>query len=239
MTNKKKLLSAVLAVATVMGLAIPAMAADPTATEIEANADTTIAIFDTEIDPTNVSFEVPLYVTMAAVTSKVDVVVPDNYGITNTSDVGDVPYGIGVTAMSFTKLKDSTFNTTHTASGSIQSLTDIRLSIGNVLMPVMTTPGTKVVDFTKKDDTLGDVAFIDKGTSKPAKIEAGKTLELPLKGAVQSATRTNGDTVAQFKVSYVISALDNKGDPIGAIYAGNDSEAAGLGKWNDGSGTWE
>lgn len=237
MTNKKKLLSAVLAVATVMGLAVPALAADPTPDEIEANADTTIAIFNTEIDPTNVSFEVPLYVTMAAVTNKVDVVVPDNYGITNTSDGGEVPYGIGVTAMAFTKLKDSTFNTTHTASGSILSLTDIRLSIGNVLMPEMSAPGTKVVDFTKKDETMSEVAFIT--SNKPTKIEAGKTLELPLKGAVQSATRTNDDTVAQFKVSYVISALDTNGDPIGAIYAGNDSEAAGLGKWNDGSGTWE
>lgn len=235
MIYKKKLLSAVLAATTVMGLAVPAMAADPTANEIEANADTTIAIFNTTVDPTNVSFEVPLYVTLAAVTNKPDVVVPDNYGITNTSDGGDVPNGIGVTAMSFSKLTGSTFNTTQDST--VASLTDIRLSIGNVLMPVMNAPGTKAVDFTKKDNTGGEVAFIT--SNKPTKIDAGKTLELPIKGLVQNAARSDQNAVAQFKVTYVISALNAAGDPIGAIYAGNDSEAAGLGKWNDMTATWE
>ena len=235
MTNKKKLLSAALAVTTVMGLAVPAMAADPTEKEIEANSDTTIAIFETEIDPTNVSFEVPLYVTLAAVNNQTNVVVPDNYGITNTSDGGEVTHGIGVTAMEFTKLEGSTFSTVQESS--VTSQYNIRLSIGNVLMPAMSAAGTKAVDFSKKDDDGSEVAFIT--STKPTKIEAGKTLDLPIKGTVQSATRTSGDAVAQFKVTYIVSALDAAGDPIGAPYAGNDSEAAGLGKWDDGAMDWQ
>lgn len=235
MKIQKKLLGTLLAATMTMSLAVPAMAADPTEAEKKANADTIISIFNTTVDPTNVSFEVPLYVTMAAVTNKADVVVPDNYGIKNTS-TEEVPNGIAVTAMSFSKLEGSTFETV--ATNSVNANNQIYLTIGNVVMPAMDAPGTKAVDLKTGAD-MGESAFYNTGTSKFTKIDSGETLALPLKGVVQSAERTDGDTVAQFKVTYVVSALDAAGDPIGAPYIGNDSEAAGLGKWNDGAGTWQ
>lgn len=233
MKIQKKLLGTLLAATMTMSLAVPAMAADPTAEEKKANADTIISIFNTTVDPTNVSFEVPLYVTMAAVSNKADVVVPDNYGIKNTS-TEEVTHGIAVTAMSFTKLEGSDFSTVDTST--VTDNSHIYLTIGNVVMPAMTQPGTKAVDI-KTGANMGESAFYK--TGKYTAIGSNETLQLDLAGKVNQAVRTDKKAVAQFKVTYVVSALDSNGNPIGAPYVGNDSEAAGLGKWSDSADTWE
>lgn len=229
MKMQKKMLATLLAATMTMSLVVPAMAANPTDAEKKANADTVISIYNTTVDPTNVSFEVPLYVTMAVVDQKAQVVVPDNYGIKNTSETEKVPNGIAVTAMAFTKLADSTFKTVET--GTVGAADEIYLTIGGVAMPALDAAGSKAVDI-KTDGS----AFYDKTKGKFTAINAGYTLPLPLTGTVTESERSNSTAVAQFKVTYVVSALDEYGKPIGAPYVGNDSEAAGLGVWND--GTW-
>lgn len=231
MKMQKKMLATLLAATMTMSLVVPAMAANPTDAEKKANADTVISIYKTEVDPTNVSFEVPLYVTMAVVDKKAQVVVPDNYGIKNTSKTEDVTHGIAVTAMSFTKLEGSTFKTVETSA--VDADDEIYLTIGGVAMPAMNAAGTSAVDIK----TAGSAFYSEGG--KFTEIDAGYTLPLPLAGTVTESERSNSAAVAQFKVTYVVSALDEHGNPIGAPYIGNDSEAAGLGKWSDETSTWE
>lgn len=247
--KNKKFLSGALAAALALSLTTPALAAGyppPLQGDAEqvAQSDTTIAIFESKADITQLSFEVPLYVTMAVVDQKAQVVTPDNYGIFNTSG-GKNPtdFDIGIIGVSFTKLVGSTYNTV--GSGAVGNDTDIKLSIGGVWMPALNAEGAAA------DVNLGDTASYDTtvaaadalynpnaaGGAKPTAIAPNTFFKLPIKGTVQAATRDNKAAVAQFKVNYTVAALDDQGNPIGAVYTGNNSVDAGLGQWT-GPNVW-
>lgn len=227
--KSKKVISMTLAAALTLSLATTSLAANipgtgggvgPTDAEREANSDTTISIMQAKVDPSNVSFTVPLYVTMAVVDNDAAVKVPANYAIANTtpSDLGAAEHtNIGVTAMSFEKLTDSTFNTVADAA-SVSADTDIHLTIGGMDMPALSTATVSAVTL---GGALGTVA-------DPTEIAAGATQALAITGAVTSAERTEASAVAQFRVKYTISLLSSTGDPLGAVYAGDDRTAAGL-----------
>lgn len=194
---------------------------EPSQGERDANGSTTIGIMQAKVDPSNMSFEVPLYVTMAVVDDDAVVKVPTNYSIKNTTtpDAGKEQYqNIGVVGMSFEKLGSSTFNT---VAANPTDNADIVLSIGGVVMPTLSSAGVSPV-------TLGGV-FVDSGKPKPIPVTVGANeLNLPLVGTVASATRAEAATVAQFKVKYTLSMLSSTGEAMGSVYAGDDANAAGM-----------
>lgn len=230
--NRKKVSSVTLAAVLTLSLTATALAANipgtgggtgPSEAEREANGDTTISILQAKIAPNNVSFTVPLLIPLAVVDSDTAVKTPANYAIANTTtaDAGDAKYtSIAVTAMSFEKLVDSTFNTVADANA-VARAGDLHLTIGGMSMPALATPGNSAV-------TLGG-DLVD-GT-KPASIAAGAKITLPITGTVTSATRTEAAAVAQFRVKYTVSLLAENGAPLGGVYAGDDRTAAGLGEF--------
>lgn len=238
----KKLVGLAIAGALVLSLTTTALAAStgsggnlpPTEHERAANGDTTISIMQAKVDPKNVSFTVPLYVTMAVVEQDDVVKVPDNYGITNTTPpgangAGDDQYlNIGVTAMSFEKLHGSTYETVADPGGTnpVVGNTSIFLTIGGMTMPPITNTEVTTADAgVLKPVTIGGVL----GTAAtPTKIGRNQTLNLPLVGKVAKAARSEDEAVAQFKVKYTISLLDSTDKPLGWVYSGDDRTQAGL-----------
>lgn len=238
--KNKKFLSGALAAALALSLTTPALAAGyppPLEGDREqvAQSDTTISIFESKADITQLSFEVPLYVTMAVVDQKTQVVTPDNYGIFNTSGDGAgnaAKFDIGVIGVSFTKLPGSTYNTT--GSTAPATATDIKLSIGGVWMPALNAAGALDVDLgdtASYTGATGVTALYQQGAGKPEPISPNTFFKLPITGEVTAAQRNNNAAVAQFKVNYTVAALDDDGNPIGAVYTGNNSVDAGLGQW--------
>ncbi len=130
--NKKKVLSAALACSLMLGSS--AWAADqgpnagkpigprPTDDERKNNADTIISVFETKVDPGKVSYEVPLYVTLAVVAdggqTKVLCPSPEVYYIENTSptrpDGRDTEVAVTRVTVETAKTGDSVFHTTGT-----------------------------------------------------------------------------------------------------------------------------
>lgn len=217
---KEVTLAAVLALAlTTTALAAPS-GGGTSGTGGKATSDTTISIMQAKVNPYNVSFTVPLYMTMAVMANNTEVKVPSNYEIANATMVGTgesaAEANIGVTGMSFEKLEGSTFNTVTAAAPTAD--TDIHLSIGGMDMPALSSSGTSPV-------TIGGVL----GTSEhPTAITTTKPQNLAIVGTVKSSARDEAKAVAQFRVKYTVSLLSGKGDPLGIVYAGNDKTAAGL-----------
>lgn len=223
----RRLIGTGLSLALAFSLAASALAAGgplPPGTHT-TEGDSTISIMTAAVDPKNVSFTVPLYVTLAVVSSEAAVSVPTNYQITNTSNGGtpSADYKIGVTAMSFEKLAGSGFNTV-VNPGQTQAVTgdnNIYLTIGGLDMPARTSAGTDTLTLTAVS-AFGDPAA-------PTAIDVNGTLALPITGQVAPSVRTGAATAAQFRVRYTISLLSGGTTPLGLVYAGNDSNAAGLG----------
>ena len=219
----KRFIGTGLSLALTLSLATSALAtgAPPPGTHT-TEGNSTISIMTAAVDPKNVSFTVPLYVTLAVVSGDGAVKVPDNYMITNTSNGGAVSedYKIGVTAVSFEKLTGSTFNTVASAAAVSTELTNIYLTIGGLGMPALTAPGTQAVTLTA-GSAFGE-------PTAPTPIDVNGTMALPITGAVYNTTRTGAATAAQFRVKYTISLLSGGTTPLGLVYAGNDHVAAGL-----------
>lgn len=196
---------------------------------------TTFSIIEALQNPNNVSFEVPLYVTMAVTDGETSLTVPTNYSITNTSaklkteggvnelDAEDA-FDIAVVKMDFSKLdgSDTSYNTVEAAASSNK---DMVLTIGGVTMPALDAVGTASADIKASGSLLHN------GTSY-TKIPANGSTELALPitatlGANAAVTENKG-AVAQFKVTYTVSALDSAGNLMGSVYAGDDKVLAGL-----------
>lgn len=231
----KKLFAAVIA-ALAVSQGVPVMAAP--ATNSPANGQhTTIGILEAvSKDISNASFEVPLYITTAAVSNDANLLCPENYDIKNTGTAN-----IGVLSLTVAKAANSTWDTVEADPSDDKK---VKLTIGGLTLPeVNTNTSSATVTFLK---TQNNCAFYGKTAGKTNKltaIEANKTLSeaakttaadtvtndgLKITGKVVSKDRTNLKAAAQFKVTYVVSALDDNGDPIGITYAGDDENIAGL-----------
>ena len=235
-----KLFAIITAGLLVLGASATAFAVpNPGPDEKAANGDTTFGVMETNTNPGTVSFEVPLYVTMAAVAGQDTVQMPtDAYKITNTSKAAngtDPGYSIGVVGLSFETVAGGTWGTTLTATPT-GATKEMNLTIGGVQMPALAANGhaQPTVDITSVDNT-----FYDHANSKPKPISAdpntpavGNSLVIPLVGKI-STTAVAADAAAapQFKVKYTISAIGGGGGAIGQPYVGNDSNAAGFGDW--------
>lgn len=227
----KKLFAAVIA-ALAVSQGVPVMAA-PATNSPASGQHTTIGILEAESENiSNASFEVPLYITTAAVSNKAELLCPENYDIKNTGSTN-----IGVLSLTVAKADGSTWETVTT-----DPLADkkVKLTIGGLTLPEVTdAKKSATVTFLKTQD---DCAFYGKTTGKTNKltaIEPSNTLSaaaaagastkgLEITGKVFSQKRSNIKAAAQFKVTYVVSALDNNGDPIGITYVGDDDKIAGF-----------
>lgn len=234
--KNKRMKATTLATILALSLSAPVLAAGPAPgsgggtppgeDEIKANADTTISIFSTASSQANMSYTVPLYVTMAIANQDAVVKVPTNYGITNTTkndDAGKQP-NIAVTNMSFEKIKADGFNT---VAADPADANGILLKIGHETMPALSAKGLQTMV------PSGDILVTG---GKPTPIGALETnkgyLDLPIQGTVQKTTRTDSATAAQFRLKYTVSLINDKGEALGAVYAGDDHTAAGLPDWH-------
>lgn len=276
MMNKKKVLtSLVLGTAMVSQVAVPVFAKEQTnetpkqdttaPNEWKADSHTTIGISEISakdaaedgVDKTqNVSFEVPLYVTTAAIAGKADLKTPTEYDITNSGN-----RGIVVTAMQIEKLGDW-----NTVSADPTTNREVKLSIGGREMPATNDQNKKVAveilkqgsnsafntdmkyNVIKKQDAKtkvnGSLAKADANTGRDATVinkdDNGNVLGLNISGKIQNDTaRKTKGAAAQFKVTYTVSAIikdkDTAGDAtvdkdgiVGYTYVGDDKAAAQL-----------
>lgn len=182
---------------------------------------TTFGIFETDRHPRQVSFEVPLYVVVAAVegSSQVLAPAPGSYCIANTTGAHS---NIGVLGMSIEKVPGATWNT---VEGTPATSREIRLSIGDYVMPALSADlekkkvaiydDQKDTKFTKKEKLRDQIVY--------QAIRPGEKIDLDIAGTVTNeASRTYKAVAAQFKIIYFVSALDENNRPIGNVYVGND-----------------
>lgn len=229
MKKKKLLLALVAALAVSQG--IPVLAA-PATNKPTDDQHTTIGIMEAEKDISQTSFEVPLYITTAAVSNSTKLLCPTGYDIKNTAPDGK----IGVVSMTVQKVGD--WNTVETAPnpGSKQ---DVMLTIGDFTLPsVNQTTTQKTVVFSEKKTTCafyknnGLTAIPAGETLAQAAGGKGPTEEgykgLDITGTVSNDTRTNKKAAAQFRITYIVSALDDTGAAIGNTYVGDDKAASGM-----------
>lgn len=193
----------------------------------QGDQHTTIGILESTNVAGQVSFSVPLYVTTAAVKGKADLLTPTGYDIKNEANVGGK--NIAVLSVSISGVGDwSTSTTVPTDDKKVQ------LSIGGLLMPEVSRNITKTVEL--KDETNPGY-FYDKDQGKYRPIEPGKTLSeaatqiapgtsgykgLEIVGKVAEKDRTDIAASAQFRITYLISPLNDQGEPVGLTYVGDD-----------------
>lgn len=238
MKKRKKLVAAVLA-ALVVSQSMTALA-NPSDNNPKGDEHTTIGIMEATSEVGQASFEVPLYVTTAAISDKAELMCPEGYDIKNTSKGNDA-HNIGVLSVSVERI-----GTWDTVEGTPNGKNEVKLTIGELVLPAVNgTTKKQTVDI--RTDAKGKASvFYGRTTGKLDKvtaIEKGKTLAeavngvaptaanykgLTIEGTVQNTTRNNKKAAAQFRVTYVVSALDDNGDPIGNTYVGDDKTAAGL-----------
>ena len=207
----------------------------PPAPASEDKSSTYFNIFETDaaVSTTQISFEVPLYVTMAAVNGAESMVVPsaDKYFIRNTcrADAEGKKQALGICG--------------------------IKAEMGE-LWAIKSVPGEKYdMSFTLGGYPFGDLAkkekrtFFDRtdwnqkltetnafflkaedntaaGNKKPGLVPITDKLELPIQSAIANAERKNTKTVPAFQVIYTVCAVDDQGQPMASVYVGNDKEEA-------------
>lgn len=240
MKKRKKLVAAVLA-ALVVSQSMTALA-NPSNNNPKGDEHTTIGIMEATTEVGQASFEVPLYVTTAAISGKEALMCPEGYDIKNTSKGNDA-HAIGVLSVSVEKIGTGTWNT---VEGTPTAQNEVKLTIGDLVLPAVNdTTKKQTVDIRTNAKGKASV-FYGHTTGKQDKvtaIEKGKTLAetangiapteanykgLEITGIVKNETRNNTKAAAQFRVTYVVSALDDAGDPIGNTYVGDNKTAAGL-----------
>lgn len=237
MKKRNFLTTAALAALVAAQMAMPIMAA-PATNQIPAGSDqhTTIGIVEASSkSAAQASFDIPMYLVVAAVNKESVIEKPTNYGIKNTA-TGTDANPIGVTKMQIENLaeyKDADLNNSGWVSvgenGALDNKRKIKLQLGTLWMPDTSTSGKNVkVDvpievgstFRAADDN-GDKVY------KP--IKQGEFLDLAVNGTVQSTTRTDGKASSQFKVTYTVSPLDKTTNkPLSAVYVGDNKTEAGL-----------
>lgn len=232
MKNKKRLLALMLT-PFVLSQSITALAAKAD-NNPQGDQHTTIGIMESATEVGQASFEVPLYITTAAVKGQTKLMCPEGYDIKNTAGNNS----IGVLSLTVHKVAGGEWSLVKTTPAADK---EVQITIGDLILPAInTTTQQKTVDFTQAGD--GDNTAFRKN-NKIVAIAPGKTLSetnggaapgtagykgLGISGQVSNATRTDKGAAAQFRITYVVSALDANGAAIGNIYVGDSKAAAGL-----------
>lgn len=187
---------------------------------------TAVGVQTVDINPENLSFTVPLYLTVAAASDDAGaprVVVPDGYLLRNTTgstSEGLYP-GIVVSKVDVQGVRGGTWS----LKAAPQTDREIQLSIGGLVLP----------DVNAGDESQVSVAtaatnnsFYDLGNKKYLPIPGGpdaEALVLPLAGSLWSGfTPSEVRAAAQFRIKYTVSLLDNEGNPVGISYEGPSLE---------------
>ena len=237
MKKRNFLTTAALAALVAAQMAMPIMAA-PATNQIPAGSDqhTTIGIVEASSkSAAQASFDIPMYLVVAAVNNESVIEKPTNYGIKNTAtDKNANP--IGVTKMQIENLSDYNDQDLSNSgwvsvgeNGTLDNARKIKLQLGSLWMPDTSAKGKNVkVDVPiAEGSTFRDTD--DNGDKVYKPIEQGKFLDLAVNGTVQSTTRTDGKASSQFKVTYTVSPLDKTTHkPLSAVYVGDVKEEAGL-----------
>lgn len=198
--------------------------------EQEEFGHSTFSFIQTEQNPMNVSFEIPLYVTMAVVSGNTSVFMPSNYSIKNTSakyseGSGISAYSIAVVGISFTKLEGAMYGTVETVGTDYREMI---FSIGGVVMPAIDRySGPVTMNANMK---ANDSVFYSDNQYNAIPATGDVELSIPLKATLSAIPSLDGNNtpVAQFKVCYTVSALNHDGDALGSVYAGDNKVEAGL-----------
>lgn len=234
---KAMILTTALALSTAsMAMAVPTDPGPPVDanpdSEYNKNKDTTISIITSSLPDFNISYTVPLYVTMAVASQKNEVKTPDNYDFINTTpENNNASVDVGVTSMSFELLNGATYHTVATEGAVTDTETDkdkIYLTIGQEPMPEIAADATQKV---KTWVPSGASVFTKTDNSGPEPIHSNARVNLPITGKVAKVTRTDAATAAQFRVKYTVSVLGAGGQTLGGVYAGSNRVEAGLGEW--------
>lgn len=189
---------------------------------------TAVGVQTVDMNPENLSFTVPLYLTVAAVSDNggnPTVVVPDGYLLHNTTgSAPDGKYpGIVVSKVDVQGIKGGTWS----LKAAPQTGREIRLSIGGLVLPDVDAGNESLVSVAT--DTTNN-SFYDMGTGKYLPIPGGpdaQALVLPLAGSLWSGFVPGEErAAAQFRIKYTVSLLDNQGKPVGISYEGPSQEDA-------------
>ena len=239
MMKKKFIASAALTAMIAAQAAMPAMAAYNADNNPYGDQHTTFGVRETDDTtlPGQVSFQVPLYVTMVARKNQTAMDVPDNYKIQNNAVANGAELNeIGVVKVTAEHLgsdwkvknavgtgqgkeKEMTFTMgglnlanelSKKASGDYELLPSELTTMGdkNVVFDVSGKTGT---DYTKALNPFAGTKFANKNGDALAVISAnGGNVVYDLASTISSETsRANKeDTVAVFKVVYTVAALD-------------------------------
>lgn len=251
MKKRNFLTTAALAALVAAQMAMPVMAAktnnkldkidtttDYTANDLKNNGHTTFGVIEADkVGSNQLSVEVPLYVTMAAVSNTSDMIVPTVYEIKNTGKpvydaTGTLKEGnIGVTAIATEAVNGSTW-TIVANEGAIDTEKKMTFSLGGI---TLNSAGADLYDSYK--DVAATNEFVIKGATSDENtlvpIKPDDTLTPTIASKIQNTNRANGTgkTVGVVKVKYQFAALDNDNKPITAnTYVGDNRTDAGYDK---------
>ena len=237
MKKRNFLTTAALAALVAAQMAMPVMAATAD-NQPSGDQHTTIGISEaSELSAAQVSFDVPMYLVVAAVSGQGNIAVPKNYKITNLAKTGSK--SIGVTKMQIENLEEYKSGDLansgwaivdgNNGQPTINNNRQIALQLGTLWMPATTdkAKNEKVqVTFGENSTFTGANDGQGKPTYKP--IEAQNALDIAVNGLVENTQRTDKKASSQFKVTYTLSPLDDKNQPLSAVYLGDSKDDAGL-----------
>ena len=235
---KKKIMAAMLA-ALVLSQGMTAFA-NPSTNSPQGDEHTTIGIMESTKNVGQASFEVPLYVTMAAIKDQTQLMCPDGYDIKNTAGSNN-GNSIGVLSVTVDRLPGATWDTVQDAAPTGEK--EVKLTIGDLTLPAVNKNIVTATIDIKKSAPAHTSAFYDNVNDRVRPIGSGKTLSeaaggvvetnptykgLSITGVIAAKDRANTAAAVQFRIRYVISAFDDAGNAIGSTYVGDDRTAAGF-----------
>ena len=234
MKKRNFLTTATLAALVAAQMAMPVMA-QPATNKPGTDQHTTIGISEAKKkSAAQASFDVPLYLVVAAVENQADIEKPDNYKIENKTE----GYPIGVTKMQIENLGDYTgadgtgwaIVNGNGGNPTIANNRQIALQLGTDLwMPETVNAGQNVkVDVLFAANSFFREADTVDGKPTYKKIEESTPLVIPVAGKVQATTRADKKATSQFKVTYTVSPLNADGTVFTATYVGDKKDEAGL-----------
>lgn len=219
---KRRLLTAVGAGGLALLLAgqAPAVTLPGVVTEIPEEPGKTVAgVQVAKASPDLLSFEVPLYVTMAAVEGPA-LVCPDNYSIRNSSKAPDgSDVAIAVTGITVQKSPGSAW----TLTDGVPVGKELSFSVGHVPLPSLTD-----ADWTPVNIKVDGSAFYSTSSNQYLPIPSTDPgLRVPLAGTLPDGwTPGNKAAAPQFRLQYTVSMLDTGGHPMEVIYQGPEKGEA-------------
>ena len=221
--NIKKRLHRVARAATFALAVISLSAAAVRPAHAAEDGKTRVNVGVTELTDKNISFEVPLYYVVSVTqerggTAKVTCPDQNAYSITNTSkgtqSVAVTQVGVqGVTGGEWSLVEG-------TSLGSSATDKNIRMTVGGIELPSL-TKGSQTKHYKATD--LNDNTFHKNGKYMPMKpynaaAPQDSTITIPVTAEVSTSYQVQADTkpVAQFKLLYTVSPLDNNGNVLRA-----------------------